>query len=504
MDEVRVRFAPSPTGKLHIGGARTAIYNWAYAKACKGKFILRIEDTDPARSTPENIDLILRALKWLELDWDEGPACDPQNNCLRDAQGKAQSEGNFGPYFQTHRYDSYNEALQKLIENDNAYPCFCTSEEIEANRQAALEAKVKFVDPCRAINKDEAMARVEAGESHVWRLKVPQDRGDIIVHDLVHGDSAFDASLQDDMILMRSDGNPTYNFCVVCDDANMKITHVIRGDDHLSNTPRQILIYEALGLDVPCFAHIPMICGEDGKKLSKRHGAQSVEEFRDMGYLSDALFNYLSLLGWAPDGETTIFSRNQMAKIFDLVNVSKNPSSLDFKKMDWINNQYIRSMNKDDYAIALLPHLVSQQTFASVEDAKTQFDTIKETYELVFERANTLVEAAQKIAFIFDAEMKLDEASAEKALKKEGNLAKTVLERSLEIFNACDWNFEDIDTKLKSLMEELGLKPRVFFQAIRVAVCLNMVSPPLVESIVLMDKDLVIKRMLNAISLAAD
>ena len=286
--DVRVRFAPSPTGKLHIGGARTAIYNWAFARANGGTFILRIDDTDPTRSTDENTQIILRAMRWLGLDWDEGP----------------EVGGDFGPYAQTERLDLYKQAAQKLWDEGKAYPCFCTKEQLDADRKAAQERKDPFQGyqrRCRDLDPEEARRRIEAGEPYVLRIKVPEDRGDVVIHDAVHGEVTFDAKELDDFVIFRSDGTPTYNFATVVDDAMMKITHVIRGDDHLSNTPRQVMVYEALGAPVPTFAHISMILGADGKKLSKRHGATSVEEYRDAGYLSDAFVNYLALLGWSLD-----------------------------------------------------------------------------------------------------------------------------------------------------------------------------------------------------------
>ena len=299
---VRVRFAPSPTGRLHVGGARTAIYNWAFARAMGGDFILRIEDTDPERSTEENVQVILNAMKWLGLDWDEGP----------------EVGGQAGPYFQTQRMDTYAEALERLRERGSVYPCFCTKEELDAKRAAAEENEGGYAGydrTCRDLDPAEAAARIEAGEPHVWRLRVPEGRGAIEFDDAVYGHVSFPADVMDDMIVVRTDGSPTYNFAVVCDDANMGITHVIRGDDHLSNTPRQILIYEALGFDVPVFAHLSMILGPDGKKLSKRHGAASVEEFCERGYLPDAMVNFLALLGWSLDGETTLIDRETVREV---------------------------------------------------------------------------------------------------------------------------------------------------------------------------------------------
>jgi glutamyl-tRNA synthetase len=266
---VRVRFAPSPTGNLHIGGARTAIYNWAFARRHNGSFILRIEDTDPERSTPENTAQIIRSLRWLGLDWDEGP----------------EVGGDFGPYLQTQRFDTYRTTLERLRERDAVYPCFCSAEELAAKREAALAAKnyAGYDRSCRALSPQEAQARIDAGEPHTWRLKIPLDRGDVVFDDVVFGTTTFPATQLDDFILLRTDGTPTYNYVVCVDDALMGITHVIRGDDHLSNTPKQILVYEALGVPTPRFAHLSMILGPDGKRLSKRHGATSVEAYLDEG-----------------------------------------------------------------------------------------------------------------------------------------------------------------------------------------------------------------------------
>ena len=330
---VRVRFAPSPTGKLHVGGARTAIYNWAFARANHGTFILRIDDTDPTRSTEENTQIILRAMRWLGLDWDEGP----------------EVGGDYGPYRQTDRMQLYRDAAQRLWDEGKAYPCFCTPEKLAADKAAAEARHDPFQGyqrTCRDIDPAEARRRIDAGEPYTLRIKVPLDRGDVVVHDAVHGDVTFNARELDDFIIFRSDGTPTYNFATVVDDAMMGITHVIRGDDHLSNTPRQIMVYEALGAPVPTFAHISMILGPDGKKLSKRHGATSVEEYRDAGYLSDAFVNYLALLGWSLDGETTIVPRDVLAREFSLDHVSKNPSTFDPKKLDAINQAYYRACSR--------------------------------------------------------------------------------------------------------------------------------------------------------------
>ena len=345
-DSVRVRFAPSPTGKLHIGGARTAIYNWAFARANGGTFILRIDDTDPTRSTDENTQIILRAMRWLGLDWDEGP----------------EVGGDFGPYSQTERLDLYKQTAEHLLAEGKAYPCFCTPEQLAADREAAQARKDPFQGyqrRCRDLTPEEAQARIDAGEPYVLRIKVPENRGNVVINDAVHGEVTFDAKELDDFVIFRSDGTPTYNFATVVDDALMGITHVIRGDDHLSNTPRQVMVYEAMGAPVPTFAHISMILGADGKKLSKRHGATSVEEYRDAGYLSDAFVNYLALLGWSLDGETTVIPRDVLASKFSLDRISKNPATFDPKKLDWMNAEYINAMDDKTFADEImLPQLI--------------------------------------------------------------------------------------------------------------------------------------------------
>ena len=490
--ETRVRFAPSPTGKLHIGGARTAIYNWAFARATGGKFILRIEDTDPKRSTQENIDLILRSMRWLGLDWDEGP----------------EVGGEAGPYLQTARAATYAAALEQLKEAGKAYPCFCTQEELAARREAVQKGADPAPDPCRALSADEAASRVAAGEAHTWRLKVPEDRGTIVVHDVVHGDSSFDATLQDDMILARADGSPTYNFAVVCDDVSMRMTHIIRGDDHLSNTPRQVLVYEALGYPVPTFAHIPMICGPDGKKLSKRHGAASVEEYRDMGYLPDALFNYLALLGWAPDGETTVFSRDEMARLFTLEHVGKNPSSLDYDKLQWMNNRYVQSMGAEAFAQAVAPYLVEAGVAADAGQAEEMRPTVEAAYPLVAERVKLMTEAPAMLAYLLRDDLEFDEKSVKKVLQKEGAQAKTALSRGANALRSLAdsgaWDTAHIEAALRELPEVMDVKARFVFQPLRVAVTGNMVSPPLFESIELLGPTRTLERIAAAEELACD
>lgn len=488
---VRVRFAPSPTGKLHIGGARTAIYNWAFARANGGTFILRIDDTDPTRSTDENTQIILRAMRWLGLDWDEGP----------------EVGGDFGPYAQTERLDIYKEAAQKLWDAGRAYPCFCTTEQLAADRAAAQARKDPFQGyqrRCRDLSREDAQARIDAGEPYVLRIKVPADRGDVVIHDVVHGDVVFDAKELDDFVIFRSDGTPTYNFATVVDDAMMGITHVIRGDDHLSNTPRQVMVYEALEAPVPTFAHISMILGADGKKLSKRHGATSVEEYRDAGYLSDAFVNYLALLGWSLDGETTVIPRDVLASQFSLERISKNPATFDPKKLDWMNAEYINAMSDADFADQImLPEL---HKAGLIDDGFEADETwVDALAAIVKPRTKMPADAVGVAAPVFATAQTLeyDEKSVAKGLAKEGMGAVLDAARAaLEAVSANAWTPEAIDGALEPLPEALDAKKRIVFQAVRVAVCGNMVSPPLGETMSLIGKDDCLARIDRARALA--
>lgn len=475
-DSVRVRFAPSPTGKLHIGGARTAIYNWAFARANGGTFILRIDDTDPTRSTDENTQIILRAMRWLGLDWDEGP----------------EVGGDFGPYSQTERLDLYKQTAERLLAEGKAYPCFCTPEQLAADREAAQARKDPFQGyqrRCRDLSPEEAQARIDAGEPYVLRIKVPEGRGNVVINDAVHGEVTFDAKELDDFVIFRSDGTPTYNFATVVDDALMGITHVIRGDDHLSNTPRQVMVYEAMGAPVPTFAHISMILGADGKKLSKRHGATSVEEYRDAGYLSDAFVNYLALLGWSLDGETTVIPRDVLASKFSLDRISKNPATFDPKKLDWMNAEYINAMDDKTFADEImLPQLIE----AGLIDEGFEADEawVDALAAIVRPRTKMPTDAAAVAAPVFKTAetLEYDEKSVAKGLAKEGlgavlDAAKTALEA------VTDWTPANIDAALEPLPEALDVKKRLVFGAVRVAECGNMVSPPLGETMALIGRD---------------
>jgi len=485
-DNVRVRFAPSPTGHLHIGGARTAIYNWAFARHNRGTLVLRIEDTDPERSTEENTQAIIRAMEFLGLDYDEGPGVG----------------GEFGPYYQTQRFDRYAEGLEQLKSDGHAYPCFCSSETLEAKREAgrARGGVAGYDRTCRSLSPDTVAQRIAAGEPHVWRLKVPEDRGDITFVDAVRGETTFAADNVDDFVLARTDGSPTYNFAVVMDDADMHITHVIRGDDHLSNTPKQIVVYEALGVDVPTFAHLSMIWGPDGKRLSKRHGATSVEAYAEMGYLPEALMNYLALLGWSLDGETTIIDAKTLTENFSLDRISRNPAIFDVEKLEWINGVYIREMTAEQFVERMLPWLAGAG-LASADDVAERREWFERLAPLVSERIRRMDEIAPKVGFLF-AEPEIDESAREKVLAKEG--AGRALAAASDALARCEWTAGSIEAALRELPEQLGLKAKAVFQTVRVGITGSTVSLPLFESLELLGRERALARLAVTTVLAAE
>jgi glutamyl-tRNA synthetase len=483
--DVRVRFAPSPTGHLHIGGARTAIYNWAFARHHSGTFILRIDDTDAERSTTENTLAILRSLHWLGLDWDEGP----------------EAGGAKGPYFQTQRSSTYADALLALRAGGHAYPCFCSTEQLESKREAArvLGGYAGYDRACRAISAADATARVEAKEPHVWRIAVPEDRGDVVFTDAVRGELSFPPAALDDFVLVRTDGTPTYNYATVVDDALMDITHVIRGDDHLSNTPRQILVFEALGHDVPTFAHLSMILGADGKRLSKRLGSVSVEAYRDEGFLPEALLNYLTLLGFALDGDTTVFSAGQLIEGFDLQRVSKNAAVFDAEKLEWLNGVYMRELSPEIFVERMTPPLIEAGLLTS-DEALTRHDWLVALAPLVSERIKRTDEVVPMVSFLFADSVEIDPVARGKALS--GPRVSEMLRAARSVMLEVDpYDSPSLEAALKAVPEDLGIKPKALFQAVRVAVTGSTVSLPLFESLELLGRDRSVQRMDAAIAL---
>ena len=482
MDEVRVRFAPSPTGYLHIGGARTALFNWLYAKKNGGKLVLRIEDTDTERLKEDSVSQILTSLKWLGLNWDEGP----------------EVGGNVGPYYQSERKDIYKKMCQQLVDEGKAYYCFCTSEDLDIAREKQRAAKnpFRYERTCRDIPVNVAKERIAAGEKASVRLKIPAD-GDIVVHDLIHGDVTFSMGQFDDFVIMKSNGMPTYNFAVVVDDHMMRISHVLRAEEHLSNTPKQILVYEAFGFEVPKFGHMPMILAPDRSKLSKRHGATSVEEFRDQGYLHQSIVNYLTLLGWGPGNEEEIFTLEDTVRQFDFSKMSKKAAIYDTKKLTWMNGQYLSSLPLDE----ILPETSNFFIKAGLVD-KDWLDANKAYFaklvDVVRVRVKTLQEIADASEYFFKDVTDYDEKGV---VKHFTPAAAELLENCVEHLTALEeFNLETTEAIYNKMAEETGLSLGKVIHPTRLALTGRTVSPGLFDVMVLLGKEKTIARMEKAIS----
>jgi glutamyl-tRNA synthetase len=443
MPDLRVRFAPSPTGYLHVGGARTALFNWLYARHFGGTFILRIEDTDTERSTQESVDAILQGMEWLGLDWDEGP------------------------FYQTANFPLYKQHVQKLLDEGKAYRCWCSQEELEAKREAAMAEgrKPKYDGTCRN-RTDQPL-----DQPHVIRFKAPEE-GETGFDDLIKGRIAFPNAELDDLIISRTDGSPTYNFCVVIDDALMRISHVIRGDDHVNNTPRQIQLYQALGYPVPLFAHVPMILGSDKARLSKRHGATSVIAYRDLGYLPEALNNYLVRLGWS-HGDDEIFSRAEMIEKFDINHVGRAPSVFNPDKLNWLNAHYIKSGDPARLAELLTPHLASRGvTDTAAPDLAGVVATLQE-------RAQTLEEMAERALFYYQAPQSYDEAALAKFDKPHLAAVFTAVAAKLAAAQPADT--AAVDALFKEICSENNWKMPQVGQPVRVALSGGTQAPGIGE-----------------------
>ena len=466
MAQVRTRFAPSPTGYLHIGGARTALFNFLFARHHGGKFILRIEDTDRGRSTPEAINAILDAMNWLGLDWDEGP------------------------FYQTKRYPFYEEKVQKLLSESKAYPCICTPEKLEAKRQLAQKEKRKSMYDGTCRPPEGVIAPLPQDKPYTIRFRSPRD-GSTIVNDAVKGDVVFDNRELDDLIIARSDGTPTYNFCVVVDDIDMGITHIIRGDDHLANTPRQILLYQALGDTPPQFAHVPLILGLDKARLSKRHGATSVTAYRDMGYLPEAILNYLVRLGWS-HGDQELFSREELIEKFSLESVGKSAGVFNPEKFLWVNFHYLKTRPLSQLAEEIVPYIVAKGY--RVPQDKSWLERMIKTLQ---ERSRTLVELVDSAHFYLTNDIAIDEKAAKKFLTPE---VSQPLSKLIERLSALDeFSEANIESAFSGVLEEFGLSMGKLAQPVRVALTGSTVSPGIHEVIAVLGKERTIRRLQSAL-----
>lgn len=480
-NNVRVRFAPSPTGSLHIGGARTALFNLLYARHNNGVFVLRIEDTDTERSTEESVNQIIRSLKWLGLDWDEGP----------------EKGGPFGPYFQSKRIDIYKKEVDRLLAEGKAYYCYCTPEELAERRKAALKAgrPPRYDGRCRNLTPEERKKFEDEGKAYTIRLKMPEE-GQTVVEDLIRGTVIFDNSTLDDLIIVKSNGIPTYNFACVVDDNAMKISHVIRAEEHLSNTPKQIQTYLALGYELPQFAHLPMILAPDRSKLSKRHGATSVEEFRDQGYLAQAIINYLTLLGWSPEGTEEIFGMEKAIKEFTLERVNKTAAIYDVKKLAWINGHYMRELDLDYVTEQTIPFMIKKGIITEGE-ARDNFEYIKKVVEISRDRAKTLDELADTITFFFKDVTEYEEKGVRKHFTKE-NAAKLLMLGAEALEKLEDFTHDKTEEALRSITDEMGLKASEIIHPTRLAITGRTVGPGLFDIIVLLGKEKTAERMKKA------
>jgi glutamyl-tRNA synthetase len=458
---IRTRFAPSPTGLLHIGGVRTALFSWLYARRHGGVFILRVEDTDRERSTDEATQVILDGMQWLGLGHDEGP------------------------FYQTRRMDRYREVLAQFLQAGHAYRCYCSKEELEEmrNKQMAAKLKPRYDGTCR--NRTEPRAGVEP----VLRFKNPID-GMVVVADVIHGNVAFDNAELDDLIIARSDGTPTYNFCVVVDDMDMKVTHVIRGDDHLNNTPRQINLLRALGSTPPVYAHVPMILGADGAKLSKRHGAVSVLQYRDEGYLPEALLNYLVRLGWS-HGDQEVFSLEEMQQLFDIADVNKSASAFNPDKLLWLNQQHIMRVTPERLGEYLKPQL------AALGVAVTDERTLIAVARAMRERGKTLREMAQNSLFFFRDFPGYDEKAAKKNLTADSVAPLRTVRDKLSALD--EWTAAGVHDAVNHTATELGVGMGKVAQPVRVAVTGTAASPPIDVTLEVLGRATTLRRLDDAL-----
>lgn len=460
--EIVTRFPPSPTGYLHVGGARTALFNWLYARRMGGRFVLRIEDTDLKRSTRESVDAIFEAMEWLGIDWDDGP------------------------HFQSERFDIYREYVGKLLASGHAYHCDCPPEKVEEMRQKGLAAggKAKYDGTCREKG-------LPGGEGTVVRFKTPLT-GTTVIEDRVKGNIVFQNADLDDFVIARSDGTPTYNFVVVVDDITMGINTIIRGDDHVSNTPKQILLYKALGAELPVFAHVPMVLGKDKTRLSKRHGAMSVTEYRRMGFLPDAFINYLVRLGWS-HGDQEFFTRKELVEKFNLENIGKSAGVFDLEKLTALNADHIKAAPPSE----LIPHLrpFLQERGVEADDA----DYLAKVILTLNARSKTLVEMADAATFYYREVTAYDEAATKKTFTPEAALPMRQLIQALQALD--DFSEKALEGAFLKVMETTGLKLGKIAQPVRLALTGRAASPGIFEIIEILGKDAVLKRLQRALQI---
>ncbi|NLI89235.1 MAG: glutamate--tRNA ligase [Epulopiscium sp.] len=481
----KVRFAPSPTGHLHIGGARTALFNYLEAKNKGGTFLLRIEDTDAARSTKESEDVIIEDLRWLGIDWNEG----------------IEVGGDFGPYRCTERPDIYKKYLNDLLEEGKAYKCYCTAEETEAEResQRAKGEMPRYSGKCSNLTKEEIDAYEAEGREHTIRFRVPTDK-DIVINDEVRGEVIFESNGVGDFIIAKADGTPVYNFAVAVDDHLMEVTTIIRGEEHLSNTPRQVLIYEAFGWETPKFAHVSLILGEDRSKMSKRHGSTHVDQYRNKGYLPEAIINFLALLGWSPEGEEEIFSLKELEEMFTLDRVSKNPAVFDIKKLNWINGQYIRASDLDYITKLSIPYLL-EAGLINDQDVENRYDWIKLIVSATRGNLDYLSQITDHVGIFFNDEVEFEDDKARKVIDLNQEHVPLVLKSFKEKVEEADKiDLDFAKTVFKKVQKDTGVKGKNLFMTVRVALTGQCQGPEMPDIIQILGKEGIIKRIDTAIN----
>ena len=479
MSKVRVRYAPSPTGFLHIGNARTALFNYLFARHNGGDFIIRIEDTDTARNVEGGEASQLKFLQWLGMDWDES----------------IDKDGGYGPYRQSERAHIYNPIIEKLLAEDKAYRCYMTSEELEAEREAQLARgeMPRYGGKHAHLTKEEEAALIAEGREPAIRIRVPKDKT-YTFNDMVKGEVSFDSNGIGDWVIVKKDGIPTYNFAVAIDDHFMEITHVIRGDDHISNTPKQMMVYEALGYDIPTFGHMTLIVNEDRKKLSKRDGSiiQFIEQYHDLGYLPEALFNFIGLLGWSPEGEEEIFSKAQFIEMFDEKRLSKSPAFFDKQKLAWINNQYMKTKDLDTVFEMTLPHM-EKAGLISNNPTEAELAWAKSLVSLYQQQMSYAGEIVELSELFFKDELALDEEASEVINGEQVPELVKSLTAQLEALDTFD--AASIKAAIKAVQKETGIKGKNLFMPIRVMVSGQTHGPELPNTMELLGKDKVIERL---------
>lgn len=487
--EVRVRFAPSPTGSLHVGGARTALFNWLFARANGGRFILRIEDTDQARYDEEALVSLIDSLRWLGLEWDEGP----------DAPGPGAGDGPYGPYFQSQRLEIYQKYTDQLLREGHAYRCFCTSERLQKLRQEQAKAKLAHVSGydrhCRNLSAEEEQRHVEEGKPFVVRLKVPLGRN-IVFDDLIRGRIEYQSEVLDDLVLLKSDGFPTYHMANVVDDHLMRISHVLRGDEWISSTPRHILLYEAFGWEQPKFAHMPVILSPEGGKLSKRKGAASVIDFKKAGYLPEALFNFLALLGWSPGDGREKMSRREMIEAFSLERVSPRGAVFDEKKLEWMNGLYMRECSVD----SILHDVATLWKEQGVVGKNRREDEpyLRTVVGLLKDRSRTITELAEAATYFFTDPETYEEKAVKKHFKGDALNVLKILAEKLEQADSFDRGA--LENLYREYAEAAGLSPGKLIHPTRLAVSGLSYGPGLFELLEALGKEIVLRRMRRAIA----